>query len=145
MKRWFYTSEEVRPFSPARLAELCAAATLRNMQVGLTGFLTHGQGLFQQYLEGPEQALDVIAAAIRADARHEIVSALPVWDGAARLFPRWGMFDASTASVEVEQLTAGLRFLYLADNGLEREEDERALVRDLIEAVAEVHDTRIRP
>jgi hypothetical protein len=101
MKRIRYVSRYAAPFRESELEELGRKAAERNRSLDVTGVLITSGGLFYQVLEGPEDAVDGIFAAIRGDTRHTDVVVLGMeTDVTTRQFPEWSMktvnLDAAT-------------------------------------------------
>jgi len=83
------------------LRSLGEAAAKKNQQNSITGFLMVSGGLFYQVLEGPEEKVDEIYAAIAADDRHtDLLMLRSEGNVTGRLFPDWSMktinLDASS-------------------------------------------------
>ena len=70
---------------------LLKAAVIKNARLGITGFLISHAAGFIQYIEGEEQPLDELYAAIKQDHRHSNITTL--FDGqiSARLYQEWQM------------------------------------------------------
>jgi hypothetical protein len=92
MKRIKYVSRFATPFRESELEELGRKSAEKNESLGVTGVLLTSGGLFYQVLEGPEDAVDDLFRAIRADKRHTDLLVLGVEeDVTQRLFPIWSM------------------------------------------------------
>ena len=92
MKRIKYVSRFATPFRESELEELGRRSAEKNESLGVTGVLLTSGGLFYQVLEGPEEAVDDLFRAIRADKRHTNLLVLGVEDDVTqRLFPSWSM------------------------------------------------------
>ena len=85
-------------FDDATLNAILAAARHANPLLDITGALVCREDLYLQLLEGPEQAVRGLFAAIARDGRHMEVQVLADGPAAARLFPRWAMRDDPVAS-----------------------------------------------
>ena len=86
-----YVSSALRELSDPELEALLAKARARNQQHEVTGALLYHDGSFLQYIEGPEEGLDVIYRHImRAPEHYDIVELMrsPV---AQRSFSDWEM------------------------------------------------------
>jgi len=91
-KRITYVSHFSKPMNERELSSLGETAAEKNHRLGITGFLMVSGGLFYQVLEGPEENVDELYAAIAADDRHTDLLLLRVEeDVAGRLFPDWSM------------------------------------------------------
>ena len=101
MKRITYVSSFAKPMNERELRSLGEAAAKKNQQNSITGFLMVSGGLFYQVLEGPEEKVDEIYAAIAADDRHtDLLMLRSEGNVTGRLFPDWSMktinLDASS-------------------------------------------------
>jgi len=101
MKRITYVSRFSKPMDERELQSLGEAAAEKNQQNDITGFLMVSGGLFYQVLEGPEENVDEIYAAIAADDRHtDLLMLRSEGNVSGRLFPDWSMktinLDASS-------------------------------------------------
>jgi hypothetical protein len=67
-------------------------AQRRNAQLGITGLLVFGSGVFFQWLEGPRDNITALMARLQADNRHQdIVTLDSSEEERERLFPAWDM------------------------------------------------------
>ena len=71
--------------------DIIAIARQRNHALGLTGFLHAEDGVFLQWLEGPEDALNAVADSILADPRHRDITVFGQGPIELRQFPNWDM------------------------------------------------------
>lgn len=86
-----YTSRAMVPFDAHGLDALVRDAQRRNRSEKITGLVVFDRGRFLQWLEGPPEGVDRIAASIRRDPRHNeirIVAERPV---GRRIFTDWDM------------------------------------------------------
>ena len=91
MIRLLYFSQTKNDISEDQIQNILTVARKRNAELGVTGVLLRGGGMFMQVLEGPEQAVLKLYVKILDDARHRdsrIVYITPVKD---RLFGNWSM------------------------------------------------------
>lgn len=86
-----YRSRATHLFSAAQLTEIITHAHPYNTYCNITGILWYGDGQFVQVLEGPEDAVLELYAAIRQDPRHEQVETLYDAAGPTRWFADWRM------------------------------------------------------
>lgn len=79
--------------------EILAIARARNASIGLTGFLHAEEGVFVQWLEGPEDALMSVVDSIMDDERHRDITIYARGAIGERQFPSWtmGFSDGSRA------------------------------------------------
>ena len=97
--------------------DILIAARARNLEYGLTGFLHGEDGVFIQWLEGPADALDYVAAMILGDGRHRDITIFGRGQIVERQFPRWAMGFSSGDSA--------LLFDFLAEQEI-NSHDQRA-------------------
>ncbi|MBA4489282.1 BLUF domain-containing protein [uncultured Paracoccus sp.] len=71
--------------------DILAVARERNARLGLTGFLHAEDGIFVQWLEGPENALNQVVDSIMEDARHRDITVFSRGAIEERQFPVWAM------------------------------------------------------
>jgi len=92
MKRLKYVSRYAEGLSSADLDGIAAQSAANNANLGITGILLTGGGLFFQILEGPAVAVDALYQKILADPRNQEVLLLGVQEQVPdRLFPHWAM------------------------------------------------------
>lgn len=70
---------------------LLKRARERNKEYGITGVLLHNNGNFIQYLEGPEDNLDIIYKIIQEDAQHTGLILISRETTKSRQFGDWPM------------------------------------------------------
>ncbi|WBU57783.1 BLUF domain-containing protein [Paracoccus sediminicola] len=71
--------------------EILRTARKRNKALGLTGFLHAEDGMFVQWLEGPDDALNEVIESLQADKRHRDLTVYASGPIAERRFPSWTM------------------------------------------------------
>ncbi|MFD1796068.1 BLUF domain-containing protein [Paracoccus aurantiacus] len=71
--------------------EILRVARVRNTQAGLTGFLHAEDGVFVQWLEGPEEEIGPVVKSIMDDSRHRDITIYGEGEIDARKFPNWTM------------------------------------------------------
>lgn len=114
MKAVVYRSSARIRFSQRDLVALVDHAKARNRDLGVTGYLVYRNGIFLQYLEGPDQAVTDLMKKIAADPRHEIEMRV-WWDTARRRLPAWTMRNLTLegSSIDLEDII--LQSLRLSD------------------------------
>lgn len=92
----------------AALRRFARAASERNRAMGLTGELRFGAGEFRQVIEGPCEAIMLIASEIIADERHESLEVTGFLPIGARDFAGWDVFglDDSPAYCQLSSAAA---------------------------------------
>lgn len=92
IKRIKYVSRYAEGLSNADLDQIAAQSATNNAQLGMTGILLTGGGVFFQILEGPADVVEPVFQRILADPRNQDVLLLGVQEAAEeRLFPGWAM------------------------------------------------------
>ncbi len=87
-----YCSRATAGMDDAQVLRIIATARRRNPELGITGMLVFGSGIFFQWLEGPRHNVAALMTRLRADSRHEsIVLLSEVEEVRERLFPDWDM------------------------------------------------------
>jgi phosphatidylserine/phosphatidylglycerophosphate/cardiolipin synthase-like enzyme len=104
MRTTVYTSTATRNLTDDDLAELLRQCVRNNDRTGLTGLLLHRDGRFMQVLEGPDDAVQAVFAAIAADERHTDVRLLLDEQIPARQFPGWSMGFRAVDDATVREL-----------------------------------------
>ncbi|PZN93584.1 MAG: blue light sensor protein [Alphaproteobacteria bacterium] len=67
-------------------------AQRRNVELGITGVLVFGSGVFFQWIEGPPAAVATLIASLHSDPRHyDIVALDRSVEKRERLYPNWEM------------------------------------------------------
>ena len=86
-----YGSTASRRFSDDELFEMLVHWRETNARLGITGLLLYKEGAFIQALEGDEQTVRAMYAAIREDTRHCQVFTIQAMPIPKRQFPDWSM------------------------------------------------------
>ncbi len=85
-----YVSHSTKPLDVTTLRALANQSDERNRADGVTGILSHRNGVFLQYVEGPVPAVTGLWVRLLHDSRHRIVRRVDV-DVDERRFGEWGM------------------------------------------------------
>jgi hypothetical protein len=97
-------SEGVDADAVARIVE---QAHVANPELGITGMLVFGGGVFFQWIEGPRDNILQLMDRIRADPRHRQVVTLSETEGVSeRLFPDWDMELVTSSEIREVLLDA---------------------------------------
>ena len=88
---FFYRSVGVDQLGDDDLRAILHVARGRNADAGLTGCLHFEDGMFFQWLEGPQSMLEQVILSIRADQRHHSLTVLSEGFQDARRFGDWSM------------------------------------------------------
>ncbi|VWX61078.1 Blue light sensor protein [Burkholderiales bacterium 8X] len=89
--RLIYASRAEEGLTPAKLALILKHSQTRNDQDSVTGGLAYLDGVFLQYIEGPDDVIARTFARIAADPRHRDVKVLERRNIPRRMFSRWSM------------------------------------------------------
>ena len=92
MRGIVYTSNALSPFDDQQLLELANRAALRNLELGVTGYLNYEKSRFIQYIEGDFDPVTNLMARILRDPRHKVTHVLYDDQLTTRRFPH--MADA---------------------------------------------------
>nr|BAD20734.1 putative alpha subunit of photoactivated adenylyl cyclase [Euglena quartana] len=96
LRRLMYLSASTEPeeCTTEYLAELARASSLRNKEIGVSGFLLYSAPFFFQVIEGTDEDLDFLFAKISSDPRHEKCIVLANGPCTGRLYGEWHMKDS---------------------------------------------------
>jgi hypothetical protein len=97
-----YVSKALIHEDDPALNDILATAQRRNAAADVTGALYFDGSLFFQVLEGPDEAVQEIYAAIRRDPRHKEVRLLKLQDLLRRRFTDWSMKFVPAAALPPE-------------------------------------------
>jgi hypothetical protein len=87
-----YCSRATAGVDDAAVQRIIASAHRRNPELGITGMLVFGSGVFFQWLEGARHNVLSLMDMLRTDPRHEAIVVLSeVEEVRERLFPDWDM------------------------------------------------------
>ena len=101
LRRLMYLSKttEQELCNPEYLADMAHVATMRNMEIGVSGFLLYSSPFFFQVIEGTDEDLDFLFAKIGADPRHERCIVLANGPCTGRLYGDWHMKDSHIENI----------------------------------------------
>ncbi|MEM7524132.1 MAG: BLUF domain-containing protein, partial [Pseudomonadota bacterium] len=91
-----YASRAAYPMPSGEVVTLAADAADKNRRNAVSGVLFSGDGVFVQWLEGPQDAVCPLMARIEADPRHRDVAILSSGWAPTRRYRRWPMRLAQT-------------------------------------------------
>jgi hypothetical protein len=86
-----YVSSAVELLSDEELLELLQESRENNARLGITGMLLYKDGNFMQVLEGEDEVVRALAAAIERDRRHKAFTVLIEEPISERQFAGWSM------------------------------------------------------
>lgn len=86
-----YSSRASASLTPADMDEIARSSAEKNRRLGITGFLVDFDGVFLQALEGPDEQVESLMAAISRDPRHADINILTGKRVFGRQFGFWGM------------------------------------------------------
>jgi hypothetical protein len=134
LKHLIYTSAAVASFDPPALKAILDLARARNEKRSVTGMLLYSEGSFFQVLEGDENTLNELFAAIAADSRHKRVTKIIDEPIARREFADWSMGFVEAAHDELTSVE-GLCDFFQGGNSLANLQPGRA--KKLLSAFAD--------
>lgn len=86
-----YASEAIPGLCLDEIDDLTRSASRFNMDAGVTGVLLYDGARFLQYIEGPEDSINIVYSRILASAQHREVIELGRGFVSGRCFPYWSM------------------------------------------------------
>ncbi len=86
-----YASEAIPGLSMDHVDDLSSAAARFNLEAGVTGVLLHDGARFLQYIEGPEDSMNIVYSRILAAGSHREIVELGRGRVSSRFFPYWSM------------------------------------------------------
>lgn len=99
-----YASEVSSGVSAERVESLTRDAARFNVEAGVTGVLLHDGYRFVQYLEGPEDGVEVVYGRILAATSHKEIVELGRGRASIRRFPYWAMRLVPVVSADLREL-----------------------------------------
>jgi hypothetical protein len=96
--RLLYCSRTVDD-SPAAIESILSQSRQHNPQIGITGILCYGGGIFLQAIEGGRQAVSDLFATIQKDSRNKDVCLLDFEEITERRFGGWTMGQVNVSKV----------------------------------------------
>lgn len=89
---------------PAAIESILAQSRAKNPELGITGVLCHGGGVFMQVLEGGRAPVNELYNRIARDDRHREVTLLHYEEIAERRFSNWTMGQVNLAKINASTL-----------------------------------------
>lgn len=86
-----YVSQATQPWDRSSVEAMVSAAAAFNLQAGVTGVLFFDGIRYLQYIEGPEDGLEIAYSRVRASGLHSDVMELARGHVGRRLMPYWSM------------------------------------------------------
>ncbi len=99
-----YVSKVSVPLSKTALNDLIAESRHNNKENLITGILLHIDGVFLQYIEGPEDKIDQLYQKIKEDDRHRDLNILESGLIQTRKYKEWQMLFKRITLPELNQL-----------------------------------------
>lgn len=100
-----YVSEQSHSLSEQDIEQLLHKSRTANTTKGITGILIYFEGVFTQFLEGPELAIDSLYEKIRIDKRHKQLRELFSGTSENRFYGDWSMAYKPINQVKAQELT----------------------------------------
>ncbi|MFN3926269.1 MAG: BLUF domain-containing protein [Pseudanabaenaceae cyanobacterium] len=102
--RLIYSSYAVPNLNYPDLRDIMEKSEQNNQQIGLTGMLCYGDGMFLQILEGGREAVNRTYQRICNDQRHYNLEIIECVEVEHRLFPVWSMKTVQLGSYYPERV-----------------------------------------
>ena len=99
-----YVSQQAHNLTETGIKGLLEKSRLRNSVNNITGLLILFDGIFTQYIEGPEAAVDKLYRNIYEDSRHDRIIELTSGYTEKRYYGDWTMAYEKLLSSQVEQI-----------------------------------------
>ena len=96
--RLLYCSRAVDT-SPPAIESILTQSRQHNAQIGITGILCYGDGIFLQCIEGGRMQVSELYGAIQRDARHKDVALLHYEELFERRFSGWSMGQVNVSKL----------------------------------------------
>jgi hypothetical protein len=106
-----YVSIASHPMNNQESLELLNQCVRNNQPAQITGMLLYKDGKFMQILEGPDDAVRKIYAAIEHDDRHYSIIKLVEGPSVERLFPKWTMGFRDLDAIRADEVPGYEGFL----------------------------------
>lgn len=87
-----------------QLREILDASNRNNADLGISGILVHGGGMFLQVLEGPDNSVLRSYSKILDDPRHTDCRIVLISVAEERAFPKWSMASLALSDFEFHQI-----------------------------------------
>ena len=100
-----YVSEQSHSISEDDIEQLLQKSRTANSTKGITGILIYFEGVFTQFLEGPEQEIDSLYRKIRVDRRHHNLRELFSGSATDRFYGDWSMAYKTLDPSKAEEIT----------------------------------------
>lgn len=100
LKHISYVSEQSHSLSENDIEELLKKSRSQNLAKNITGILIYFEGVFTQFVEGPELAIDDLYKKITQDRRHKNLRALFSGTTTDRYYGEWSMAYKSTDEIK---------------------------------------------
>ncbi len=100
-----YVSEQSHSISENDIEKLLRKSRRTNSTKGITGILIYFEGVFTQFLEGPEQEIDSLYLKICTDKRHRNLRELFSGSAPDRFYGDWSMAYKTLDPLKAEEIT----------------------------------------
>ncbi len=121
MRQMLYTSVASKSLGADDVFQIVQTSARNNAAREVTGFLIYDQGLFVQFIEGPQESLVEMLGVIERDPRHAHVKVVMNRPATARIFPRWRM----------ERLASGKDVVRCLETALQDEPDAQDILSQI--------------
>ena len=86
-----YVSEAIVPWERDTIDAMVSRASAFNLQAGVTGVLFFDGNRYLQYIEGPDDGVDIVFSRIKSSALHRDLMELASGPIGRRMLPYWSM------------------------------------------------------
>lgn len=105
LKYLSYISEQSHMLSDKDVENLLVQSRASNKTKGITGLLIYFEGVFTQFLEGPQTEIDALYQKIAKDRRHKQLRELFSGTTTARFYGDWSMAYKALDQEKASQIT----------------------------------------
>ncbi len=99
-----YASEAIPGLCLDEIDDLTRSASRFNLDAGVTGVLLYDGARFLQYIEGPEDSINVVYSRILGSSKHRELIELGRGLVSGRFFPYWSMRMLPALTEEVQSI-----------------------------------------
>lgn len=119
------------------LEGIATHASAKNALLGITGYLCYDHGIFFQYLEGEQKAVQDLMEVIEKDTRHDVINKVVLGEHEQRVFPDWSMRHLNRSDLRRVDLENVLEHsLFHMDPKLYGHDNIVALIKALVANIA---------
>ena len=136
-----YSSRAKKNFSDIEMLEFLDRFRKKNTEMGITGILIYKDGHFLQFLEGEENKIDSLYAAIEKDKRHDNVILLLREEIEKRSFRDWSMGYVDLDKLDQDSIPVFTNIFDMKISFLDFK-GEAEVIKDIIKGFSRYDDWR---